>query len=65
MNKMKKKEKEEKEEFQGCKCRVYGMSGVGKKANSIHDSIQRSIIMRMDDGKVNHNPHHPEELNRV
>ena len=31
------------------------------------DSIQHSIIMRMDDGKgigrrVNQNPHHPEEL---
>ena len=46
------------------------MSGVGKQTNSSHDSIQRSIIMRMDDGKgidgkVNQNPHHPEELNRV
>ena len=62
---MKKKEKEEKEEFQGGKCRAYGMGVAEKQANSIHDSIQRSIIMRMDDGKVNHNPHHPEELNRV
>ena len=64
---MKKKENEEKEELQGCKCRVYGMSGVRKQTNSSHDSIQRSIIMRMDDGKgigrrVNQNSHHPEEL---
>ena len=64
---MKKKENEENEEFQGYKCRAYGMSGVGKQTNSSHDSIQRSIIMRMDDGKgigrrVNQNPHHPEEL---
>ena len=64
---MKKKENEEKEEFQGCKCRAYGMSGVGKQTNSSHDSIQRSIIMRMDDGegigrRVNQNPHHPKEL---
>ena len=62
---MKKKEKEEKEEFQGSKCTAYGMSGVGKQTNSIHDSIQCSIIMRIDDGKVNHDPHHPGELNRV
>ena len=62
---MKEKENERKEEFQGCKCKVYGMSGVGKQTNSIHDSIQRSIIMRMDDGKVNHDPHHLKELNRV
>ena len=62
---MKEKENERKEEFQGCKCRAYGVSGVGKQTNSIHDSIQRSIIMRMDDGKVNHDPHHPGELNRV
>ena len=48
---MKKKEIEEKEEFQGCKCRAYGMSGVEKQTNYSHDSIQRSIIMRMDDGK--------------
>ena len=64
---MKKKENEEKEEFQGCKCRAYGMSGVGKQTNSSHDSIQRSIIMRMDDGegigiRVNQNPHHSKEL---
>ena len=44
-------ENEEKEEFQWCKCRAYGMSGVGKKTNSSHDSKQRSIIIRMDDGK--------------
>ena len=64
---MKKKENEEKEEFQGCKCRAYGMNGVGKQTNSSHDSIKRSVIKRMDDGKgigrrVNQNPHHPEEL---
>ena len=62
---MMKKEKEEKEEFHGCKCRAYGISGVGKQTNSIHDFIQHFIIMRMDDGKVNQNPHDPEELNRV
>ena len=64
---MKKKENKEKEEFQGYKCRAYGMSGVGKQTNSSHDSIKRSVIKRMDDGKgigrrVNQNPHHPEEL---
>ena len=64
---MKKKENEEKEEFQGCKCKTYGMSGAEKQTNSSHDSIQCSIIMRMDDGKgigrrVNQNPHHSEEL---
>ena len=64
---MKKKENEEKEEFQGYKCRAYGMSGVEKQTNSSHDSIKRSLIKRMDDGKgigrrVNQNPHHPEEL---
>ena len=48
---MKKKENEEKKEFQGCKCRVYGMNGVGKQTNSSHDSIKRSVIKRMDDGK--------------
>ena len=53
---MKEKENERKEEFQGCKCKAYGMSGVRKQTNSIHDTIQRSIIMRMDDGKVNHDP---------
>ena len=63
----KEKENEEKEEFQECKFRTYGMNGVGKQTNSSHDSIQRSIIMRMDDGKgigrrVNQNPHHSEEL---
>ena len=64
---MKKKENEQKEEFQGCKCRAYGMNGVGKQTNSSHDSIKRSIIKKMDDGKgigrrVNQNPHHLEEL---
>ena len=62
-----KKENEEKKVFQGCKCRAYGLSRVGKQTNSSHDSIQLSIIMRMDDRKgigrrVNQNPHHPEEL---
>ena len=67
---MKEKEderKKKKDEFQGCKCRVYGMNGVGKQTNSSHDSKERSIITRMDDGKgigrrVNQNSHHPEEL---
>ena len=64
---MKKKENEEKEEFQGCKCRAYGMNGVGKQTNSSDDYIKRSVIKRMDDGKgigrrVNQNPHHQEEL---
>ena len=58
---MKRKENEEKEEFQGCKGRAYGMNGVGKQTNSIHDSIKHSVIKRMDDGKgirrrVNQNP---------
>ena len=60
---MKEKEKENKrkEEFQGCKCRAYGMNGVGKQTNSIHDSIKRSVIKRMDYVKgigrrVNQNP---------
>ena len=58
---MKKKENEEKEEFQRCKCKAYGMNGVGKQTNFIHDSIKCSIIKRMDDGKgfgrrVNQNP---------
>ena len=58
---MKEKENERKEEFQGCKCRAYGMNGVRKQTNSIHDSIKRFVIERMDDGKgigrkVNHNP---------
>ena len=58
---MKKKENEEKEEFQRCKCRAYGMNGVRKQTNSSHDSIKRSVIKRMDDGKgigrkVNQNP---------
>ena len=48
---MKKKGNEEKEEFQGFNCRAYGMNGVGKQTNSIHDSIKRSVIKRMDDGK--------------
>ena len=64
---MKEKENEEKDKFQGCKCRAYGMNGVGKQTNSNHDSIKRSVIKRMDDGKgigrrVNQNPHHPEKL---
>ena len=58
---MKKKENEEKEKFQRCKCRAYGMNGVGKQTNSSHDSIKHSVIKRMDDGKgigrkVNQNP---------
>ena len=48
---MKKKGNEKKEEFQGCNCKAYGMNGVGKQTNSIHDSIKRSVIKRMDDGK--------------
>ena len=37
------------------------MNGVGKQTNSSHDSIKRSVIKRMDDGKeigrkFNHNP---------
>ena len=65
--KMKKEEDEEKHEFQGCKCRAYGMNGVGKQTNSSHDSKRRSIIKKMDDGKgigrrVNQNSHHSEEL---
>ena len=49
--KMKEKENEEKDEFQGCKCRAYGMNGVGKQTNSSHDSKKRSVITKMDDGK--------------
>ena len=51
--KMKEKENEEKDEFQGCKCRAYGMNGVGKQTNSSHDSKKkkRFVIMKMDDGK--------------
>ena len=65
--KMKKEEDEEKDEFQGCKCRAYGMNGVGKKTNSSHDSKICSIIKKMDDGKgigrrANQNSHHQEEL---
>ena len=64
---MKKKEDGEKDEFQGCKCRAYGMNGVRKQTNSSHDSKRRSIIKKVDDGKrigrrVNQNSHHPEEL---
>ena len=64
---MKKREDEEKDEFQGCKCRAYGMNGVEKQTNSNHDSKRHSIIKKMDDGKrigrrVNQNSHHPEEL---
>ena len=65
--KMKEKENEEKDEFQGCKCRAYGVNGVGKQTNSSHDSKKYSVIMKMDDGKgigrrVNQNPHHPKEF---
>ena len=65
--KMKKNEDVEKDEFQGCKCRAYGMNGVGKQTNISHDSKRRSIIKKMDDGKrigrrVNQDSHHPEEL---
>ena len=65
--KMKKEEDEEKDEFQGCKCRAYGMNGVEKQTNSSHDSKRCSIIKKMDDGKgirrrANQNSHHPEEL---
>ena len=67
--KMKKEEDEEKDEFQGCKCRAYGMNGVGKQTNSSHDSKRHSIIKKMDDGKgigrrVNQNSHHPEEARK-
>ena len=41
---MKKKENEEKEEFQGFKCKAYGMNGVGKQTHSNHDSIKRYVI---------------------
>ena len=65
--KMKKKEDEEKDEFQGCKCRAYGMNGVGKQTNSSHDSKRSSIIKKMNGGKgigrrVNQDSHHLEEL---
>ena len=64
---MKEKENEEKDDFQERKCRAYGMNGVKKQTNSSHDSIKRSVITRMDDGKgigrrVNQNPRHPKEL---
>ena len=64
---MKEKENEEKDEFHGCKCRAYGMNGVGKQTNSSHDSKKRSVITKMDDGngirrRVIQNSHHPEEL---
>ena len=49
--KMNEKENEEKDEFQGCKCKAYGMNGVRKQTNSSHDSIKRSVITNMDDGK--------------
>ena len=68
---MKEKEnkKKKKKEFQGCKCKAYGMNGVGKQTKSGHDSKKRSISTKMDDGKgngrrVNQNPHQPEELRR-
>ena len=48
---MKEKEDEKKVEFQGRKCRAYGMNGVRKQANSSPDSKERSIIMKMDDLK--------------
>ena len=41
----------EKEELQGCKHRFYGMNGVGKQTNSIHYSIKRCVIKRVDDEK--------------
>ena len=41
----------EKEEFLGYKHRSYGMNGVGKQTNSIHYSIKRCVIKRVDDGK--------------
>ena len=41
----------EREGFQGCKHRAYEMNGVGKKTNSIHYSIKRCVIKRVDDGK--------------
>ena len=64
---MKKKEDEEKDEFQGCKCRAYGMNGVEKQTNSSHVSKRCSIMKKMDDEKrigrrVNQNSRHPEEL---
>ena len=64
---MKEKENREKDEFKGCKCRAYGMNGVGKQTNSSNDSKKRSVITKMDDGKgigrrVNQTPHHLEEL---
>ena len=51
----------EQEEFQGCKHRAYRMNGVGKQTNSIHYSIKRCVIKRVDDRKgigrrVNWNP---------
>ena len=49
--KMKEKEDVEKNEFQWCKCRAYGLNGVGKQTNSNHDSKKRSIITKMADGK--------------
>ena len=64
---MKENEDGEKDEFQGYKCRAYGMNGVRKQTNSSHDSKRHSIITKMDDGKgigrrVNQNSHHLEEL---
>ena len=65
--KMKEKENEEKDKFKGCKCKVYGMNGVGKQTNSSHDSKKLYVITKLDYGKgigrrVNQNPYHPEEL---
>ena len=64
---MKKKENGEKDEFKGCKCRAYGMNGVGKQTNSSHDSKKCFVITKLDDEKgierrVSQNPHHSEEL---
>ena len=56
----------EKEEFKGCKHRDYGMNGLRKQTNSIHYSIKRCVIKRMDDwkgiGKGLIRTHHAEEL---
>ena len=52
----------EKEEFQGCKQRAYGMNGVEKQTNSIHYSIKRCVIKRMELEEGLIRTHHPEEL---
>ena len=41
----------EKEKLLGCKHRAYGMNEVGKQTSSIHYSIKRCVIKRVDDGK--------------